>query len=941
MNLLFSNDCYFGACYPPIEDLLLGRGQQLHASSTCGLTGSEVFCSPLGLSKMKCCPCDSRNPSSYLAHTIQDVLSSARPNRWWQARKDVNPVTIQLDLENPFQLDTLLLTFKGPRPNALVVERTVDNGKTWKPAIYMASDCRSAFPGVGVTTPRSLDETYCLTMPPPPANPYQDHMVSGGIKFQPLLQYSTISVPNGEKIQEVSGLTGLRVKLTELGVVPHLPGRSPSRFYAVKEMRVLGTCLCHGHANRCLPDTSSNLLSRTLVSAQCECQHNTAGVNCERCADLYNNLPWRPAEEGNPHTCQRCECNNHALRCRFDLAVYEASGRRSGGVCEGCLHHTTGPKCDRCAPGYQPNPRSSMDRPDACIRCSCSAEGAENEGQCDDITGSCRCKANVEGPSCDRCKTGYYGLSASNPLGCTKCSCSVEGSTTSACDAVTGQCRCRPQFQGQACDICAHGYWNPTSSRGCEPCRCDPTNSLGDACDQSTGQCKCKSGIGGRTCAGCPDNTYGNPVTGCRRCQCDAEGTVSGGCDKRTGACKCRPGITGPRCDACSRGYCDSFPNCEVCPSCFTDLDVNIQNLNLVLESLSKRVPSLPGGTLPSSLVPRIRALEASLNRIKGSLPLPPPSTRLVDNALTQFTNICPLHHCLCMAVNTAFCLCTWLVLSKGNFSAIKNAYDKSTDAAKKVSASENTVEQSTAVRKVATDLQNKIQSANTIDLEKLNQQLNTKPDLTPTAKQVCGSTRWDRCTPANCEGDLCPPEAQPCGRREHCVGALPLGTLAVTDAEEVKDRLQQLNDTIKQATSQVEAPRRPDLKPKRNASILQVASAVICCSMAPFCIQLTDRGNARDNPTLINNISEEVLRAKLPDNLPALKRKLQKIRDLLAGLPNTSAILGRTGPQLDTALRLLQEAKDARYNCQPYDGAAYCSSSSTVDIISDQSWAV
>lgn len=150
-----------------------------------------------------------------------------------------------------------------------------------------------------------------------------------------------------------------------------------------------------------------------------------------------------------------CECNNHAQRCHFDQAVYEASGWTSGGVCDDCSHHTVGPRCDQCAPGYQPNPRSRMDRPDACIRkdlfdlhathcplgklknlviqtehqvvlllcvglagCICSPEGTENGGRCDDATGSCQCKANVEGPRCDRCKRGYFGLSASKPLGC-------------------------------------------------------------------------------------------------------------------------------------------------------------------------------------------------------------------------------------------------------------------------------------------------------------------------------------------------------------------------------------------------------------------------------------------------------------------------------------------------------------------------------------------
>ncbi|MED6240574.1 hypothetical protein ATANTOWER_023574, partial [Ataeniobius toweri] len=212
-----------------------------------------------------------------------------------------------------------------------------------------------------------------------------------------------------------------------------------------------------------------------------------------------------------------CECNNHSQRCHFDLAVYEASGRRSGGVCEGCMHHTTGPKCDQCAPGFQPNPRSQMDGPDACMRCICSVEGALNGGQCEDSTGSCQCKANVEGPRCNRCKRGFYGLSLSNPVGCKKCSCSQVGSLSVLCDPVIGQCPCRPHFHGLTCDVCSRGYWKAPQTELCVPCGCDPTWSTSDTCDQETGQCQCRPGFGGRTCTECADNIYGTPLSGCRR----------------------------------------------------------------------------------------------------------------------------------------------------------------------------------------------------------------------------------------------------------------------------------------------------------------------------------------------------------------------------------------------------------------------------------------
>ncbi|XP_022601051.1 laminin subunit beta-3 [Seriola dumerili] len=941
-------DCSWGACYPPSNDLLLGRSHQLHTSSTCGLTGSEVYCTPYQLRRMKCCPCDSRNPNGQLAHTIQEVLSTSAPDRWWQSKKEVSPVTLELDLGNLFQLDNLVLSFKGPRPSALVIERTLDNGRTWEPALHLATDCRRAFPRVPTATPLTLEDTYCYTLPPIGTNPYQDHT----IEFSPLRQYAYVPTPNSQKIENVSGLTGLRVRLTELGDVPRLPGRSLSRFYALKEMRVMGSCMCHGHANRCLPETHNSPLSNTIqVNPQCDCQHNTAGMNCERCAELYNDLPWRPAEEGNTHTCQRCECNNHAQRCRFDQAVYEASGRRSGGVCEGCMHHTTGPKCDQCAPGYQPNPRSRMDRPDACIRCVCSAEGTVNGGRCDDSTGQCQCKVNVEGPRCDRCKRGYYGLTESNPLGCTKCSCSSDGSLSDVCDPVTGQCPCRPHFHGLTCEVCSGGYWKPFLSGRCQPCGCDPTRSYSDTCDQVTGQCQCRPGFGGRTCTECPKNTYGDPLIGCRSCRCDTEGTLPEVCDQQTGACLCRPGVTGTRCDACSRGRCDSFPTCDTCPSCFFSLDAQRQNLSLTLEKLSTPFPS-PGVPDLGKFGPRIWSLEASLKQIQGSILLPPTSATQIDDALSQLDklrdqvdkvndDLSPLPRTpgLDSDLDKLRALLDGLTVSfkakkdalensispdsAGAFSTIKNAFSESTDAAKKVDESRNTVRESVDTREGTKDLQNQVQPGNTRDLDKLNQNMASRPDLTPVAKQVCGSVRSEPCTPLQCDGrDLCPPKGTPtCEKGAKCVGALPLGKRADADSKDVKDRLEKLSDKITEAAEKLQETQDTTNEVRQSAEKLSNKMKQTRDELED------DLQDARDvvkelkdflsdpasNLTHIQEVSDWILKAKLPPNMAALKKKLDELKNLAGNLPDSTAVLKEAKPQLDTARKLLQEAQDAR----------------------------
>lgn len=139
----------------------------------------------------------------------------------------------------------------------------------------------------------------------------------------------------------------------------------------------------------------------------------------------------------------------------------------------------------------------------------------------------------------------------------------------------------------------------------------------------------------------------------------------------------------------------------------------------------------------------------------------------------------------------------------------------------------------SAGVRNETMDLQNQVQPANTRDLDKLNQSMASRPDLTPAAKQVvtshpftisivphaiseismpfftsqvCGSFRLEPCTPLQCEGGpLCPPEGTPvCEKGEGCVGALPLSKRAGADSEAVKERLDKLNGNITDAAEKV-----------------------------------------------------------------------------------------------------------------------------------------
>ncbi|KAL6491045.1 hypothetical protein MHYP_G00013900 [Metynnis hypsauchen] len=111
-------------------------------------------------------------------------------------------------------------------------------------------------------------------------------------------------------------------------------------------------CQCHSHATDCYYDpeverrkASLNIYGQYDGGGVCvNCQHNTAGVNCEVCAVGYYRPHGIPRES---HTgCIPCRCDS-----RTTVGCEMGSGRCL------CKPQYSGDNCERCARGYYGYPR--------------------------------------------------------------------------------------------------------------------------------------------------------------------------------------------------------------------------------------------------------------------------------------------------------------------------------------------------------------------------------------------------------------------------------------------------------------------------------------------------------------------------------------------------------------------------------------------------------
>lgn len=304
-------------------------------------------------------------------------------------------------------------------------------------------------------------------------------------------------------------------------------------------------CQCHGHTSECTYDdevarnrSSLDIHGDYYGGGICHnCEHNTKGINCERCREGYFKSRGVPMD--SPYACERCRCDSRYSTGDCD----DETGR-----CK-CKPEFAAPDCKSCSVGYYGYPH--------CKPCRCHVNGTEGQ-ICDSGAGSCPCKYNYAGPNCNHCAPDYFNFPS-----CSRCNCDPMGSQGSRCDPTTGQCICNPRFGGLNCGQCANGFFGYPS---CQYCSCDSTGSTEKVCDKDNGQCLCKGNFAGERCNQCLDGFHRFPF--CVACGCNELGVMANLCQEN-GQCYCKPNFVGKICDQCAPGYY-RYPDCLPC-NCVAD----------------------------------------------------------------------------------------------------------------------------------------------------------------------------------------------------------------------------------------------------------------------------------------------------------------------------------------------------------------------------------
>uniref|UniRef100_A0A3P8W3Q3 Netrin G1 n=2 Tax=Cynoglossus semilaevis TaxID=244447 RepID=A0A3P8W3Q3_CYNSE len=271
---------------------------------------------------------EGRNPTTFWQSTS------------WKKYPKALLVNITLSWNKTIELtDDIVITFESGRPEIMVLEKSLDYGRTWQPYQFYATDCLDAFTMEPKTvqdlTQHTLLDIICT-------EDYSRGYVwknDKTVRFEIKDRFALFAGPRLHNMASLYGqldttknlrdfftITDLRIRLLRPATGATMVDETNlSRyFYAISDIKVQGRCKCNLHANSCIFDKEK---------LSCECEHNTTGPDCGRCKRSYQGRAWSagsylPIPKGTANICVPNNigpvtrvCDNELMRCQ------------NGGVC--------------------------------------------------------------------------------------------------------------------------------------------------------------------------------------------------------------------------------------------------------------------------------------------------------------------------------------------------------------------------------------------------------------------------------------------------------------------------------------------------------------------------------------------------------------------------------------------------------------------------------
>ncbi|KAL7985366.1 hypothetical protein Chor_003936 [Crotalus horridus] len=802
---------------------------------------------------MKCCRCDSRIPHAFNSHRVENVLSSTGHKHWWQSQNDVKHVSLQLDLNNKFQLANLLLDFR--------------------------------------------------------------------IKFNPVDLLSGLMTSQSQRINNLAEFTNLRINFTQFTRFPHQGYRLPSAFYALNEMQVHGNCVCqhntagpncdhcasfyndqpwrpaeddnpnecrrcncNGHSHKCHFDLSIYQANGGKNGGVCEdCQHNTAGRNCELCKiNFFRN---RRFDLGHPEVCLPCECDP-------DGTVPDSSCDRLNGHCV-CKENVQGDRCHLCKPGFTQLTNSN---PQGCHECACNILGSRRNMPCDDESGRCFCLPNVVGEKCDECAVNHWKIASGE--GCWPCNCHPQNSLSLQCNQMLN-------------DLASlDGDDDNDDDESTEACDCNFQGTEVMGCNKLTGSCLCRSGFTGPQCNQCQRGYCGNyhHCEACHPCfQAYDDDIQRFGLRQAALKNSTQHLQIGTITSGFNSRLLEVERKIQHIQQMLDNPLITEQGLDQVANTIATIRQTVEGLSSEILFEDEVSSLSIEMDALDKSLHL---ITEQYQNKKAEFE-------------------ASRSIDLSGAFKTIRSAHLTSSNASVRIADSSGLLAQSLENRRNAERLESGLIDPDS-GFEVLQNKMAVTPNLTPVINKVCSVVRSEVCTPSECIGYLCPHQnANECSSGLSCRGILALSGSSIQTARKTAQEFRNFNSQLQGTEQMIRAAEITSSKIQTNAQNLRNQMSIIRTQIEAD-IQRTQQSirqvrsfltDPDVDATTIQLVSNYILSLNLPIDTGTILSKITEIQNLIAKLQCPDSIIAQTAGDIAKAKQLQREAEEARNQASTIEG--------------------